>query len=120
MTHAGVGDKLVLNGRSPVLLSQLGLPGQSITLALADAGGEFYRASVPASALVANSTGTVAGGITTLTIGGTLRTTLSIRARNLNLGGAAAGPFTAQVTIGDLTLEAAGALRPSGTRLVYP
>jgi len=130
MTHAGVGDKLVLNGRSPVLLSQLGLPGQSITLALADAGGEFYRATVPASALVANrsgtklhfhdSTGTVAGGITTLTIGGTLRTTLSIRARNLNLGGAAAGPFTAQVTIGDLTLEAAGALRPSGTRLVYP
>ncbi len=32
----------------------------------------------------------------------------------------AAGPFTTNVTIGDLTLEAAGALRPSGTRLVYP
>jgi hypothetical protein len=59
-------------------------------------------------------------GFTTLTIGGTLRTVLSIGARNVNLGGAAAGPFTAHVTIGALTLEAAGALRPSGVRLVYP
>jgi len=123
-------DKLTLKGRTPALLAQLGLPGSSITLALRDAGGEFYRATVPADFFVANGsgtklrfrdrTGTIAGGITKLTIGGSLRTDVAITGRHLSLAGASAGPFTATITIGDLTLEASGMLRTTGAKLVYP
>jgi hypothetical protein len=131
LTHAGAGaDKLTLKGRTPALLAQLGLPGSSITLALRDAGGEFYRATVPADFFVANGsgtklrfrdrTGTIAGGITKLTIGGSLRTDIAITGRHLSIAGASAGPFTATITIGDLTLEASGTLRTTGTKLVYP
>jgi hypothetical protein len=126
----GGADRLTLKGRTPILLAQLGLPGHDIIVALRDAGGEFFRATVPANALVPNRsgtrlrfadrTGTIAGGLTSLTIGGTSRTTIAIRGRNLNLTGAAPGPFTATITIGSLPLTASGTLRSAGANLVFP
>ena len=64
--------------------------------------------------------GTLAGGIRSLTIGGSIRTDVLIEARNVDLSGAAAGPSTATITIGDVALEATGSLRVSGAKLVYP
>ena len=45
---------------------------------------------------------------------------VAITGRHLSLAGASAGPFTATITIGDLTLEASGTLRTTGAKLVYP
>ena len=85
---------------------------------------------MPAVALLPNAsgtrvrfrdpTGTLAGGITSLTMGGRKRTDVTVRARHLSLGGAAAGPFTAILRIGSLELSATGTLRPAGPRLVFP
>ena len=125
-------DRLALRGRIHALLAQLGLPGASLTVTLANAGGDFFSATVPAASLVPNRHGTrsrfrdpsatVAGGITSLTIGGRRRTDLRMRARNLNLAGAAPGPFTTRITIGSRILLASGSLRSiaHGTRLSFP
>ena len=85
---------------------------------------------MPAAALVPNArgtrvrfrdpTGTLAGGLTSLSIGGLTRTDVTARGRHLSLGGAAAGPFTAILRIGSLELSATGTLRPAGLRLVSP
>ena len=85
---------------------------------------------MPAAALVPNArgtrvrfrdlTGTLANGITSLVMGGRTRTDVTIRARHLSLGGAAAGPFTAILRIGSLELSATGTLRAAGPRLVLP
>ena len=85
---------------------------------------------MPASALVPNAsgtrvrfrdpTGTLANGVTSLTLGGRRRTDVTLRARHLSLGGAAAGQFTAILHVGSLELSATGTLRPAGLGLVFP
>ena len=77
---------------------------------------------VGTSPVLANGdpTGTLAGGLTSLSIGGLTRTDVTARGRHLSLGGAAAGPFTAILRIGSLELSATGTLRPAGLRLVSP
>ena len=131
LTHAGAGqDRLSLTARIAALLAPLGLPGQNVTLVLRSGATQFYSATVPAAALVPNArgtrvrfrdpTGTLANGITSLVMGGRTRTDVTIRARHLSLGGAAAGPFTAILRIGSLELSATGTLRAAGPRLVLP
>ncbi len=121
-------DRLAVKARTGVLLAELGLPGHDVTVTITNAGGTFFTATIPSSALVARGTrvkfrdpaGTIAGGVTKLTMGGRLRTDLSLSARGLTLAGASAGPFTALVTVGDATLVAPGSLRAKGAKLVYP
>ena len=131
ITQNGPGrDALVLKARFAALLAQIGLPGNAVTITLEDADGTFYTATVPAAALAANGSGTkvrfrdrsgaIANGITSLSIGGRRRTDLSLRARNLDLGGASAGPFTVTIEIGPRSLAASGVLRARGNRLMYP
>jgi len=55
-----------------------------------------------------------------LRLGGRTRSDVSLSARDLNLGAAAAGPFTSAIDIGTLDLSAGGTLRAVGTRLVFP
>jgi hypothetical protein len=128
---AGAGeDRLDLKGRLQSLLAQIGLPGPDVTITLRNGAGQFFTATVPASALVANGTltklrfrdrtGTIAGGVTGLVIGGRLFTDVKVKARNVNLAGASAGPFTALLTIGERTFAGSGVLRPQGTKLVHP
>ncbi len=122
--------RLTLSARIAALISQLGLPGQSVGLTLTNAGGQFFNATIPAAAIFSNAshtrvrfrdpTGTLAGGITSLSMGGRTRTDVTLRASHLSLGGAAAGPFTATLHIGSLELTATGTLRAAGARLVFP
>ncbi|TMA56419.1 MAG: hypothetical protein E6J75_09730 [Deltaproteobacteria bacterium] len=67
-----------------------------------------------------DASGTVAGGITTLSIGGRSPVTLVVRAARLNLAGAAPGAFDAEVDIGSFEFTHAGNLRARGVRLVFP
>jgi len=131
ITLVGTGlDKLVLKGRIQALLAQLGLPGSDVTITLANAGGTFYTATVPAALLVPNGqgtkvrfrdrSGTVANGITSLRIGGKNRTDFSLNARNTTLTGAAPGPFTVTLEIGSRTLAAPGVFRARGNKLIHP
>jgi len=131
LTHGGAGrDRLSLTARITALLAQLGLPGQDVTLVLQNGTGQFFSVTVPAVALVPNATGTrvrfrdptgtLAGGLTSLSMGGRTRTDVTVRGRHLSLAGAAAGPFTAILRIGSLELSATGMLRPAGSRLVFP
>ena len=46
--------------------------------------------------------------------------TESVRARGLNLAGAAAGAFAAEIDVGSFALTHAGTLRARGVRLVFP
>ena len=120
----------MLRARLPSTLAALGLPGAAITVKLANAGGTFFTATVPASRLVPNSngrrlrfhdaSGTLAGGITSLSIGGRPRITLVVRGATLNLAGAAPGAFDAEVDIGSFEFTHAGNLRARGARLVFP
>ena len=122
-------DRLVLRGNIAGTLASLGLPGEDVTLTLADSGGTFFTATVPAANLVPNASGTrvrfkdasgtIAGGITRLTIGGRRRIRMSLRARG-DLSGATAGPFTTTLDVGPLSLGDSGTLRSAGTRLVFP
>ena len=122
--------RLTLSARIAALISQLGLPGQSVGLTLTNAGGQFFNATIPVAAIFSNAshtrvrfrdpTGTLAGGITSLSMGGRTRTDVTLRASHLSLGGAAAGPFTATLHIGSLELTASGTLRTAGARLVFP
>jgi hypothetical protein len=130
MTHAGADDRLSLRGRIAATLAALGLPGADLTISLRDAGGTFFTATVPGALLVPNrngtrlrfrdASGTLAGGITNLRIGGRRRSDLGLQAQNLNLSGAGPGDFTAELVIGARTLESTGTLRAQATRLVYP
>ena len=131
LTRVGAGrDGLTLAGRVQALLASLGLPGPDLTITLANGGGSFFSARVPAAALTPNargtklrfrdSTGTVANGIRALTIGGSKRTELTIRARGLDLAGAEPGPFTATLGIDNLELSTVSALRATGSKLVSP
>jgi hypothetical protein len=131
VTRNGAGrDALMLKARFEALLAQLGLPGNALTITLDDADGALYTATVPASALTANGsgtkvrfrdrTGTLANGITSLSIGGRRRTDLSLRARNLDLSGATAGPFAVTIEIGPRSFAAAGVLRARGNKLLHP
>jgi hypothetical protein len=124
-------DRLTLRGSLAQSLGTLGLPGTSVTLALSDAGGEYFRATVPASELVSNAsgtrvrfrdrTGTIAGGLRRLVMSDRLGgTRLSVRGRGLNLNGASAGPFTATLEVGPFVLTAPGTFRAAGMRLVFP
>ena len=122
-------DRLVLRGNIAGTLASLGLPGEDVTLTLADSGGTFFTATVPAANLVPNASGTrvrfkdasgtIAGGITRLTIGGRRRIRMSLRARG-DLSSATAGPFTTTLDVGPLSLGDSGTLRSAGTRLVFP
>jgi hypothetical protein len=128
--RGGGEDTLLFKGRIDALLSELGLPGQDVRLTLSDPGGDFFDATVPAAALTANSagtkvrfrdaSGTIAGGIVRMKIGGSQRSDVLIRARDVNLGGATAGPFTATLTIGGIPHSGSGNLHASGSRLIYP
>src|SRR5437667_6018678 len=100
MRRPGGGqDKLILKGRIVMTLAQLGLPGQDVTVSLTNGGPPFFSITVPASALVPNSTGTkvtfrgtIGSALVRLRLGGRTRTDVSLSARDLNLGAAAAGP----------------------------
>ena len=131
LTRLGAGsDRLMLRGGIPATLAALGLPGASITVKLSNGGGTFFQATVPAAQLVPNtsgtrlrfhdSSGTIAGGIRTLTMGGRRVNTLVVRATGLNLAGAAAGAFDAEVDVGSFALTHAGSLRARGVRLISP
>ena len=128
MRRPGGGhDKLTLKGRILLTLAQLGLPGQDVTVSLTNGGPPFFSITVPASALVPNGSGTklafrgtIGGALVRLRLGGRARTDVSLSARDLNLGAAAAGPFTSAIDIGTLELSAGGTLRAVGTRLVFP
>jgi hypothetical protein len=123
-------DTLLLKGSLTALLADLGLPGQDIRLTLSNGGGDFFDATVPASELAANAagtklrfkdaTGSIAAGIVRLKIGGTARTDVLVRARDLDLGGASTGPFTATLYVGAIPHAGTGTLHASGTRLSYP
>ena len=114
----------------PSTLAALGLPGADVTVKLGNSGGSFFMATVPAARLVPNAagtmlrfrdpSGTLAGGITGLSIGGRRQVTLRVRGDNLNLAGAAPGAFDAEVDIGSFEFTRAGTLRARGTRLVFP
>ncbi len=123
----GGHDKLSLKGRILMTLAQLGLPGQDVTVSLTNGGPPIFSITVPASALVPNGSGTklafrgtIGGALVRLRLGGRARTDVSLSARDLNLGAAAAGPFTSAIDIGTLELSAGGTLRAVGTRLVFP
>jgi hypothetical protein len=127
----GSNDRLVLRARLTALLAELGLPGQDVSISVVGAAGPLLSATVPAAALVPNArgskvsfrdpTGTVAGGITRLVVGGTRRTDITMKAAGLDLSTAAPGPMTVTLTIGDRTFVATGALRARGSaKLVYP
>jgi len=120
----------MLRARMPSTLAALGLPGATITVRLANAGGTFFMATVPAARLVPNAngtrlrfhdaSGTVAGGVTSLSIGGRRQITLVVRAATLNLAGAAPGAFDAEVDVGSFEFTHSGNLRAVGARLVFP
>ena len=126
----GGRDRLSLRGRAAVTLAALGIPGSDVTLRLRDADGDAFTATVPMALLRPNATGTrfrfsdasgtLAGGITRLRIGGAGRTDVSIRGRNLDLSAAGAGPVVALLETATKTLAGAGRLRPRGARLVHP
>jgi len=123
----GGHDRLTLKGRILLTLAQLGLPGQDVTVSLTNGGPPFFSITVPASALVPNGSGTklafrgtIGGALVRLRLGGRTRTDVSLSARDLNLGAAAAGPFTSAIDIGTLELSAGGTLRAVGTRLAFP
>jgi hypothetical protein len=128
--RGGGRDKLRLKARTPLLLAALGLPGQDITLTLSDAGGDFFTATIPAAALEPNAsgtrlrfrdpTGTIAGGIVKFRIGGRLRTDIFARARDVDLSGATAGPFTATLTISTTPHVGSGTFRAVGSSLRHP
>jgi hypothetical protein len=131
LTLAGGGrDKLTLRGFTPALLGQLGLPGPDVSVTLANAGGDFFSATVPGALLVPSGngtklrfrdqTGTIAGGITSLRIGGRRRTDVSIRGRFLDLSDAAPGALSVRLGLGPNVLSGTGTLRAVGTRLIYP
>ena len=123
----GGRDRLSLKGRIPVTLVQLGLPGQNVTISLTNGGAPFFSVTVPAASFTPNGNGTklgfrgtIGGAVVKLRLGGRTRTDVSLSARNLNLGGAAAGPFTGTIGIGPLELSAGGTLRALGAKLLYP
>lgn len=127
----GGKDRLSLRGELAESLAALGVPGASVTLALSDAGGEYFRATVPAAGLVPSAsgtrvrfrdqTGTVASGITRLVMRTRKGVThLSVRGRGLNLAGASPGPLTATLEVASFVLAAPGTFRASGTRLLAP
>jgi hypothetical protein len=123
-------DRLVLRGRAATTLGALGLPGSDLTLTLRDADGDAFSATVPAAMLrpsqsgtrlrFSDPSGTLAGGITRLRIGGIGRVDVTIRGRNLDLSGAGTGPVVALLQTQTTTLAGAGRLRARGTRLVHP
>ena len=128
---AGPGrDRLVLRGAMAQTLAQLGLPGQSVALALSDAGGEYFQATIPAAQILASPrgtlvrfrdrTGTIANGITSFTMGGGGSNRVTIRAQRLNLAGASAGAFTATLEVGAAPFIASGVLRAAGTGFRFP
>jgi hypothetical protein len=107
------------------------LPSGDITVTLRDADGPFFSATIPGPNLVPNRsgtrlrfrdiTGTIAGGVTSFKIGGTLRSDVRLKARFLDLSGASAGqPFTATLATPDRIFAGTGMLRVRGTKLVYP
>ena len=131
LTRRGPGsDRLMLRAFMPSTLAALGLPGADVIVKLGNSGGSFFMATVPAARLVPNATGTMlrfrdpsgtlAGGITGLSIGGRRQVTLRVRGDNLNLAGAAPGAFDAEVDVGSFEFTRAGNLRARGTRLVFP
>jgi len=131
LTRRGPGsDRLMLRAFMPSTLAALGLPGADVTVKLGNSGGSFFMATVPAARLVPNAagtmlrfrdpSGTLAGGITGLSIGGRRQVTLRVRGDNLNLAGAAPGAFDAEVDVGSFEFTRAGNLRARGTRLVFP
>src|SRR5207245_3365274 len=108
---------------------QLCHPGHDVNVSLTNGGRPFFSVTVPASAVVPNGSetgtklafrGTIGGALVRLRLGGRRRTDVSLSARDLNLGAAAAGPFTSAIDIGTLELSAGGTLRAVGTRLVFP
>jgi hypothetical protein len=123
-------DRLVLRGRTATTLGAIGLPGSDLTLALRDGDGDAFTATVPAALLrpspsgtrlrFGDPSGTLAGGITRLRIGGVGRVDLAVRGRNLNLSAAGAGPVVALLQTQTTTLAGAGRLRARGARLVHP
>ena len=128
---AGPGrDRLVLRGAMAQTLAQLGLPGQSAALALSDAGGEYFRATIPAAQILPSPggtlvrfrdrTGTIANGITSFTMGGGGRNRVTIRAQHLDLTGASTGAFTATLDVGAAPFTASGVLRAAGSGFRFP
>jgi len=123
-------ERLVLRGAMAQTLAQLGLPGQSVALALSDAGGEYFQATIPAAQILASPrgtlvrfrdrTGTIANGITSFTMGGGGSNRVTIRAQRLNLAGASAGAFTATLEVGAAPFIASGVLRAAGTGFRFP
>jgi hypothetical protein len=128
--RGGGADTLLFKGAMQALLADLGLPGQDIRLTLSNGSGNFFDATVPAAALVADASGTklrfrdasgaIAGGIVRLKIGGRQRSDVLVRARGVDLGGASAGPFNATLAVGADPHAGSGLLRAAGARLVYP
>jgi hypothetical protein len=131
LTRVGGGlDRLLLRGRAATTLAAIGLPGSDLTLTLRDADGDAFTATVPAAQLHPNlagnrlrfsdPSGTLAGGITRLRIGGRGRVDVAIRGRNLNLTAAGPGPVVALLQTATTTLAGPGQLRARGSRLVHP
>jgi subtilisin family serine protease len=123
-------DRLTVKARFTQLLAALGLPGPDVVIVLSDAGGERFRTTVPGTMLVANGsrtrvrfrdrTGTIAGGVTRLDLGGKSRTDLALRAGTLDLSALGAGPVTLEVDVGARIFQTTGTLRARGTSLVLP
>jgi hypothetical protein len=131
LTRVGGGvDRLALRGRAATTLAAIGLPGSDLTLTLRDADGDAFTATVPGALLrpgpsgtrlrFSDPSGTLAGGITRLRIGGVGRVDVVVRGRNLNLSGAGPGPVVALLRTATTTLAGPGRLRARGARLVYP
>src|SRR5439155_1178925 len=58
LVRRGAGsDRLMLRARMPSSLAALGLPGAAITVKLANTGGTFFTATVPAARLIPNANG---------------------------------------------------------------
>src|SRR5207244_9628763 len=127
LTRRGPGsDRLMLRAFKPSTLAALGLPGADVTVKLGNSGGSFFMATVPAARLVPNAagtmlrfrdpSGTLAGGITGLSIGGRRQVTLRVRGDKLNLAGAAPGALVDDVEIGRFELRRVDYLPLGGSR----
>ncbi|TMA38134.1 MAG: hypothetical protein E6J79_07935 [Deltaproteobacteria bacterium] len=119
---------LGLVGSLPVVPAELGLPGADVGVELTSGGAAILSVTVRSSLLVAgpggarlgfrDPSGTLAGGILRLSIGGNQRTSLVLGAR-LPSAAVRPGPFSVTLRIGRLAFPVSGTLRAIGGDLVY-
>ncbi|HYD50252.1 MAG TPA: penicillin acylase family protein [Terriglobales bacterium] len=127
---AANSDRLTLDASVSLSLSEFDRQSDAITITLADSGGVFYEAVLPAGTLSSNSRGTLLSyrdrsgslaGIRSLRLrqsGDQLRFQLS--ARELDLSGADQTRIEIRLDFGDRTFRSDASMRARGSTLRYP